>query len=110
MSLPNSAVNTIDPKSAFFFPCVGLRFHTACRVHTAILWVHTAILYTSWRARPSASIDVVKPTVLPGSFPMAEPLEAFSFQIFFANYPSYRIFGHRHEILNVVEKITNYIV
>ena len=27
-----------------------------------------------------------------------------------AQYPSHRIFGHMHEALNVVEKITNYTV
>ena len=34
----------------------------------------------------------------------------FSFQKKFAQYLSHRIFGHMHEVLNAVEKITNYPV
>ena len=40
----------------------------------------------------------------------AKALFRSPFQKKFTQYPSHRIFGHMHEILNVVEKITNYTV
>ena len=48
-------------------------------------------------------------TVARGNFWELNELSG-TFQKKFAQYPSHRIFGHMHKILNVIEKITNYTV
>ena len=32
------------------------------------------------------------------------------FKFFFSQYPSHRIFGHTHKVLNKIRKITNYTI